>query len=302
MRYLWIGLVVIIIILVLKICFLYRALKKSAQQMDEIEKNPQSNRQLKNLSTNCRIEEVLNKINLIYQARQKERIIYQRRETQIRQEIENISHDLRTPLTSIMGYVELLQDKETKEEEKEEYLRIISKRARVLQAFIQDFYEISRMEAEDYPLLLDKVPVQNMVGEAAVSYYHEFEIKNIQVTIDLEERPCYIIADKIQFNRILNNLIQNALKYARKQFIIKQYTKNGKCILQFYNDKSDMKEDELKLVFDRFYTGDQTRSNGSTGLGLTITRILVEKMKGSIDARFEEDMFVIELQWPEKNS
>jgi signal transduction histidine kinase len=268
--------------------------------MDEIEKNPQSNRQLKNLSTNRRIEEVLNKINLIYQARQKERIIYQRRETQIRQEIENISHDLRTPLTSIMGYVELLQDKETKEEEKEEYLQIISKRARVLQAFIQDFYEISRMEAEDYPLLLDKVSVQHMVGEAAVSYYHEFETKNIHVTIDLEERPCYIIADKIQYNRILNNLIQNALKYAKKQFMIKQYSEKGRCILQFRNDKSNMKEEKLKLVFDRFYTGDQTRSNGSTGLGLTITRILVEKMKGAINARFEEDMFVIELQWPEK--
>lgn len=299
MDYLCIGLIILAVLLALRLFFLNRIIEKAGRQMDEIEESPQSNRQLKTSMVNRRVEELMNKINRIYQARQKERILYQRRETEIRQEIENISHDLRTPLTSIIGYLELLQDPETEEAEKKEYLGIISKRARVLQSFIKDFYEISRMEGEDYPILLDRLQVQNMVSDSAVAYYHEFETRKIQVSIDLEEKPCYIIADKIQFNRILNNLIQNALKYSRKQFEIRQYVKNRKCILQFRNDKEVMKEEELKLIFDRFYTGDQTRNSGSTGLGLTITRILVEKMKGSVSARFEEDMFVIELLWDE---
>ena len=292
---------IIVIILAVQNRFLYHSLHKTKEQMDDIEKNPESNRHLKTFSTNTQIEELQNKINLIYQARQQERIAYQRREIQIRQEIENISHDLRTPLTSMIGYIELIQDSETTESEKEEYLSIISRRARVLQTFIQDFYEISRIEGEDYPFVLDKISVQSIVGEAAVAYYHEFEKKNIQVAVDMEDMPCYIYADKIQFNRILNNLIQNALKYAGKQFMIRQYTNQERCILQLKNDKNQMTEEELSLIFDRFYTGDQTRNNGSSGLGLTITKLLVEKMKGSIEARFEEDLFIVELQWDVKN-
>lgn len=300
MFYLCIVLFIVIIILAVRLYVVDKAILSTKKQMDEIEAYPVRNRQIKAVTTNKPIEGLLKKINTIYQARQQERIVYQRRETQIRREIENISHDLRTPLTSIIGYVDLIQDNETKEAEKQEYLDIIRKRARVLQGFIQNFYEISRIEADDYPFLFDAVPVQSTVSETVVSYYRGFEDKNIQVEIDFEEKQSYIIVDKIQFNRILNNLVQNALKYAEKQFIIKQYAIGGKCILQFKNDRGNMKEDELKLIFDRFYTGDKTRNSGSTGLGLSITKILIEKMKGTIEAKLEGDMFMIELQWIEQ--
>jgi signal transduction histidine kinase len=274
-----------------------KAVKDAAAQMDAIEKQPQSNRQLKALAANRNIELLLKKINDIYQARQQERIIYQRRETQIRREIENISHDLRTPLTSIIGYVDLMKDKQTQESEKVELLEIIQKRARVLQGFIQDFYELSMIEADDYPIKLDAVQVQNSLSEVAVAYYHEFEKRLIQVEVNLGEKPCFIIADKIQFNRILNNLVQNALKYAKNSFILKQFILNGDCILQFLNDKNQMNENELKLIFDRFYTGDLSRSNQSTGLGLTIVRILTEKMNGHVEAKLEGNLFMIELRF-----
>jgi signal transduction histidine kinase len=297
-QYIIIGLTIVVILLFVQSYLLYHALTNVCGQMDDIEKHPERNRQLKVFLLNHRLEELLKRINQIYQARQQERIVYQRRETQIRQEIENISHDLRTPLTSIMGYIELMKDKDTPEGEKEEYLDIILRRARVLQGFIQDFYEISRIEGEDYPFLLDGVLVQSIIGEAVVAYFHEFEKKNILVNIELEEAPCMITADKIQFNRILNNLIQNAIKYAKKNFIVRQYTRNGKCTIKFMNDKNTITEEEIVRIFDRFYTGDQSRGQGSSGLGLTITRLLVEKMKGTIEARLEEEMFVIELNWP----
>jgi Osmosensitive K+ channel histidine kinase len=300
MLYFCLVLFIISILLTAHLLFLNRAIQDALKQMEEIEEHPERNRQLKAIQSNRIIEGLFNRINRIYMARQQERIVYQRRETQIRREIENISHDLRTPLTSIIGYVDLIRDTETKEEEKQEYLDIIYKRARVLQGFIQDFYEISRIEGDDYPFLLDTVSVQSILSDAAVAYYNEFERKHIHVMIDLSEKQSFIIADKIQLNRILNNLIQNALKYAQNQFCIQQSVKDGRCIIKFINDKGNMKEEELKLIFDRFYTGDQTRNNGSTGLGLTITKMLVEKMKGCIDARFENDSFVIELQWMER--
>ncbi|MDF2942399.1 MAG: sensor histidine kinase [Herbinix sp.] len=297
MLYLCISLFLIVVILSARLYFIRKAIATTSTQMEEIELHPELNRQLKAFTTDSKVEGLLKKINDIYDARQEERIVYQRRETQIRREIENISHDLRTPLTSILGYVDLIQDEETTETERVEYLSIIYKRAKILQGFIQDFYEISRIEGDNYPFLLDSIPVQSTLREAVVTYYHEFEKNNIQVTVELEETQSFLIADKIQFNRILNNLIQNALKYAQRQFIIKQITLEGYCILQFMNDKNTMTEEELNVIFERFYTRDQSRNNQSTGLGLTITKVLVEKMKGQIEAKIEKDLFIIELRW-----
>jgi Osmosensitive K+ channel histidine kinase len=265
--------------------------------MNEIERNPKSNRQLKSFTSSLGLEHLLKKINNIYSARQEERIVYQRRETQIRREIENISHDLRTPLTSIIGYVDLIQDPQTEDTEKQEYLQIIKKRARVLQGFIQDFYELSRMEGESYPILLDTLQVQSMVSEVAVAYYHEFNKKNIQVQIDLDEKPVFIIADKILFNRVLNNLVQNALKYAKDKFSIHLHLLDNECIIQFKNDTDSMTKEELNFIFDRFYTGDVTRSNQSTGLGLTISKLLVEKMNGTITASMKHNCFLMEVKF-----
>lgn len=298
MLYICLGLVFINMILAIRYGLLQKVICSASKQMREIEEHPENNRRIKAISAEAGIEKLLKNINDIYNARQQERIIYQRRETQTRREIENISHDLRTPLTSILGYVDLIQDPETNEEERREYLRIIRRRAKVLQGFIQDFYELSRIEGENYPILLDAVHVQNTLSEAVVAYYNEFEKRQIQAEVILGKETCHIIADKIQFNRILNNLLQNALKYSGKQFILRQYLLKGSCIIEFRNDTNGMKEEELKFIFDRFYTGNLTRNNQSTGLGLTISKILVEKMKGKIKARMDQDMFVIELSFP----
>ncbi len=292
-----IVLVVLILFLSARLFFLHRAINSSCDQMEEIENYPRQNRHLKTSFPDKKLEKLLRKINEVYLARQQERVIYQKRETQIRQEIENISHDLRTPLTSILGYVSFLQEDDLKPEERKEYVTIIQKRAKILQGFIQDFYEISRIEADDYPLLLEVIPVQAQLKEALVAYYHEFEQKQLELTAELEERPALIIADKIQFNRILNNLIQNALKYSKKQFTVRQFMAHGCCFIQFINDTGVTSQEELSLIFNRFYTGDQSRGNQSSGLGLTITKLLVEKMKGQIDARMEQDSFIIEIMW-----
>ena len=297
MEYIYIVLIILILFLSARLFFLHKAINSASDQMEEIENYPEQNRHLKSSFPDKKLERLLRKINEVYLARQQERIVYQKRETQLRQEIENISHDLRTPLTSILGYASFLKEDDLKPEERREYVDIIQKRARILQSFIQDFYEISRIEADDYPLVLEVIPDQSLLKEALDAYYHEFEQKQLGITAELEDRPALIIADKIQFNRILNNLIQNALKYSKRQFKIRQFMAHGCCFIQFINDTGVTGSEELPLIFNRFYTGDQSRGNLSSGLGLTITKLLVEKMKGQIDARMEQDMFIIEIMW-----
>lgn len=296
MIYLLVVLSIIIFSLAASLFYLRLSIKKTIDQMEDIEIHPERNRQLKGITADSKYQELLNRINYIYQVRQKERIVYQKSETRIRREIENISHDLRTPLTSILGYLELIKDCQS-EEEKAEFLDIIHKRAKVLQGFIQDFYELSRIEADDYPLLYDVCEVQTMLKETLAAYYYDFETKMIDVTVDLEEEPSYITADKIQFNRILNNLIQNALKYAKHSFTLRQFTAQGCCVLQFSNDTTIITKENMNLLFDRFYTGNQTGNSQNTGLGLTITKLLTEKMSGIIEARLEDQIFTVELRW-----
>ena len=296
MLYVCLGLMILVVLLLLYLLFLRRAISETIAQMEEIERQPENNRQLKAITADTRFQRLLSGINKIYLARQEERIIYQHKETKIRKDIENISHDLRTPLTSVLGYLELMEDSNSKEEQ-QEFLGIIRKRAKLLQSFIQDFYEMSIVEGDNYPILLENVEVQSMLKDSMVAYFHEFEKKHLGVSIELEDRPAFIIVDRIQFSRIINNLISNVLKYAREKFILKQYISQGYCVIQFKNDRSNITEEDLKVIFERFYTGDQSRSNQSTGLGLTITKLLVEKMMGQIEARFEEEFFIIEIRW-----
>lgn len=297
MIYVIIMLVFICIYFAIRFLYLNRAIQNTMRQMEQKEEEKDSNRKLKAISPHKNMEALLVKINKLYEYRQQERILYQRRENRIRQEIENVSHDLRTPLTSIIGYVELIQEPNTSEDEKKEYLFIISKRAKVLQGFIEEFYELSRVEGEDYPVVYENIPVKTFLKEVLVSYYQQFERKQIRVEIQLDERSCNIIADKTQFNRVVNNLIQNALKYTESFFILKQYSTKEEGIILFQNDSTELKEEDMKYIFDRFYTGDENRKGQSTGLGLTIAKILVENMKGRINATLKDNIFTVELRW-----
>ena len=297
MLYIVIGLGLICIYFAIRFLALKQSIRNAAFQMDKIEEQKESNRKLKAVTSDKDLELLLNRINKLYEFRQEERISYQRREQRLQREVENISHDLRTPLTSIMGYTELIQDPGTSQEERQEYLSIIYKRAKVLQGFIEDFYELSRFQGENYPLRYDILQVQPIIKEVLVSYYRQFEKKQIQVEIHLEDERCSIIADRVQFNRILNNLIQNALKYTKTSFTLIQYSAQENCIIRFCNDNTDLTDEDMKRIFDRFYTGDENRSGQSTGLGLTIAKLLVENMNGSIHGELKDGRFTIELSF-----
>ncbi len=296
MLYVCLGLLLFVVLLLLKLYFLRKAISETIAQMKEIELQPENNRKLKAITADRQFQKLLSCMNKVYLARQDERIKYQHKENKIHSDIENISHDLRTPLTSVLGYLELMEESNS-EEERQEFLDIIRKRARLLQSFIQDFYEMSIVEGDNYPIMLENVEVQSILKECMVAYFNEFEKRHLGVSIELEDRPAYIIADRMLFNRIINNLLSNVLKYATEKFALKQYVSQGYCVIQFKNDRRNITDQDLKVIFERFYTGDQSRSSQSTGLGLTITKLLVERLQGTIEARFEGEFFIIEIRW-----
>lgn len=276
---------------------LSRNIKKAVKDFRYISENIDINRKLKLNHPDINFEKLLFEINKYLECAQANKLKYIKREEEIRKEIENISHDLRTPLTSIRGYLELINDETITSKEKKEYIYIVEKRAKVLQNLIQDFYDLSRLENNDYNLNMEIIDINKELREQILVFYNDFEKKNIEVDIKLEEQPVLVNLDKSNVKRVFINLIQNAIKYSKKNFCMSLDKKDGEVIIEFKNDVKDINKDELSLLFNRFYTNDKSRSSGSSGLGLTITKLLVESMNGEIYVEMDKELIIFRIKF-----
>ncbi len=260
-------------------------------------KNIKTNEQLKLAAPNKNIEEMISEINFILEKSQNDRIAHEKSESELRKQIANISHDLRTPLTSILGYVQLIRDESTSEEEKQEYLDIIEKRSKVLQNLITSFYDLSRLEANEYDLEFKKVNVESLLREIVAAFYNDFVDKDFEVEAQLQEKLPAIIADENAVIRIFTNIFQNALKHGNKTMSICQRQVDGVIISTFSNRVENFTQEDLEHVFDRFFTADRMRTGQNTGLGLTIVKKLTESMGHEVSASLEDEVFTIQIRF-----
>ena len=298
------GKVIIIIFLILIAAFymlrfylLKANIKKSAEQLQDIIKDPEANQILLISYPNKEAENFLEIMNEYILLTRKNKIRFDRREKELRTQIENISHDLRTPLTAIIGYLELL-DLSMMSDENQEMISAIEKKAHTLQALIGNFYDLSRLEMDDYHLQMEKMDLVRFIKETILISYQSFEQRGLTVKLQLqnekeqstiimdgEQAPTYCIeADIGAMERILSNMLQNALRYAESYLYI-TITRTGKTInLSFINDCTSLKPEDVTHIFERFYVKEKARTSQSTGLGLTINKLLTEAMHASVDA------------------
>lgn len=276
---------------------LSRSINNVTKDFKYISKNVNSNRKLKLNYPEKHLEQLLLEINKYLEDTQIYKQKYIKREEEIRKEIENISHDLRTPLTSIRGYLELIKDEDIPDKEKKEYIYIIEKRAKILQNLIQDFYDLSRLENNDYNFSMEIIDINKELKEQILMFYNDFDKKNIDVDIKLKETPILVYLDKNAIERVFHNLIQNATKYSKSKFCMLLNSKNGEIIIEFKNDVQDMNRQDLDLLFNRFYMKDSSRSKDSSGLGLTITKFLIESMNGKIDIELDNEWITFRIKF-----
>ena len=276
---------------------LSRSINNVTKDFKYISKNVNSNRKFKLNYPEKHLEQLLLEINKYLEDTQIYKQKYIKREEEIRKEIENISHDLRTPLTSIRGYLELIKDEDITDKEKKEYIYIIEKRAKVLQNLIQDFYDLSRLENNDYNFSMEIIDINKELKEQILMFYNDFDKNNIDVDIKLKETPILVYLDKNAIERVFHNLIQNATKYSKSKFCMLLNSKNGEIIIEFKNDVQDMNRQDLDLLFNRFYMKDSSRSKDSSGLGLTITKFLIESMNGKIDIELNNEWITFRIKF-----
>lgn len=262
-------------------------LKRAERELRNIEQNPEENRILLISFPDKEADAFLKTMNDYILLTRKERILYKNREKELRAQIENISHDLRTPLTAIIGYLELMERDRLCPED-QEAMEVIERKARSLQSLIGNFYDLSRLEMSDYHLSMEKMDVARFARETTLLSYQQFEQRSLSVELSLGEVPVFIEADAGAMERIFNNMLQNALRYAESFLRISICRKEGQVRLVFENDTAALKESDIPHLFERFYVQERSRTSQSTGLGLTINRLLAEAMDGSVGAELKE--------------
>ncbi|BCN30220.1 sensor histidine kinase [Anaeromicropila herbilytica] len=295
------GIVIVILIITSYFSILFfiqnYSIMKARRQLKDICNHPDMNLRLKLKAPGKEVEQLLASMNEYIELYQKDHILHIRREKALKKEIANISHDLRTPLTSILGYIRVLNDEKITDEERMEYLLIIRKKSEVMKTLVESFYELSNVESEDYVLKKEKVYLYNTICEILLAFYQDFESKKIEVILELEEDIPFLMLDQKSVVRIITNLIQNALRYANSLMKIILKKEQNQVTLIFINDMISGSTIEIDRVFDRTYTADDSRSVGGTGLGLSITKKLVELMNGQISAELDNNLFEIKIIW-----
>jgi signal transduction histidine kinase len=204
--------------------------------------------------------------------------------------ISNISHDLRTPLTSLLGYIDALENDETlTEKDKKEFLRIAAEKGNDLLKLIQEFFELARLEEEDDEIVLQKIDLAELAREALLAFYPDFTRLSITPSVSIPDRPVYVNANTDYLRRVLNNLISNALRYGQdgKEIGITVRLKEDRAFVDVWDKGKGIPQKDLPHIFERLYTAEASRNPAlqGTGLGLTIAKSLIERQGGRISAK-----------------
>ena len=278
-------LLLIIFVLAAKVWFL----RNSAQEIAEVfrDRLTADTNTLIDISTrDPYMRKLAADINVQLRLLRKERHRYQQGDMELKEAVTNISHDLRTPLTAINGYLDLLE-REEKSENVQRYLSQIKHRTEVLKNLTEELFRYSVVTSSQ-DLKPEHMDVVRALEGSLLSFYAVMQEKGIQPEIKLPEEPVFRELDAGAVNRIFSNIINNALKYSDGDLSVVM-DKNG-CIT-FSNTAHKLNTVTVGRLFDRFFTVEASRN--STGLGLSIAKMLIERMEGCISADFEDSKLSI---------
>ena len=285
-------------LLICSIFILACSLFSITRTIRNINKQIKEKRKIRVSLSNRDIEELAYAINQKDTLHKKLQVQIKQEEDQLKQSISNISHDLRTPLTSIQGYLTLLQECEDKQEQ-DQYIEIIKAKTDYLTDLVQEFYDLSVVENEQFDVECEKVDINRIVTDCLIEKYYEFG--EIQPIIQTEKSPVWIYGNNLIYNtltnkviaispvwiygnnlickRIIENLITNAIRYSDNYI---EVSINQEGVFMIKNSTQSLDEMDINLLFSKFYTVDKSRTKGGSGLGLYIVKELLKKIDGKI--------------------
>ncbi|WP_142328884.1 sensor histidine kinase [Bacillus wiedmannii] len=226
-------------------------------------------------------------INELIAELEKVRIEAKRSEESRKQLLSSISHDIRTPLTSIIGYIDALKDGVAVSEiEKKEYLKILYMKSNNLKHLVNEIFNMAKLDANEFPLKEEELDFSEVTREVLIEFLPELSKHNLELQVLIPESTCPIIADHLSLMRIMSNLIKNAIYYGKdgKTLGIELLETDTDYELLIWDKGPGIPKHDLQKVFERMYRSEQSRnsSSGGSGLGLSISKALVERNGGHI--------------------
>ena len=298
MIYLVLALLVISISLLIALIHYRSQIRKNCRQLEVMQKHS-SNQRLTSEVPYKEVKELVRRINEICNHYQEDKIIIERNENNLKEAIANLSHDIRTPLTSLDGYVQLLVMTDSAEE-KEHYLQIIQNRISSLKEHLEELFTYTKMQDQNYELTIVPMDGRQCICETVLAFYEDFEKRGLTPEVNFCEEDLPIVANEVALRRVIQNLVKNALVHGVSRIGLTLERTDGKLHFTCFNDKKADEIIDVDQIFERFYKGDKARTSTSTGLGLAIAKGLIERMHGTIAADVKDEMFVIDIFLPLK--
>lgn len=290
--------IIVAVVFGIRLFLLKRQLRRVTSQLEERTRDG-SNQKI----TLSLIDHDLNKlaaaVNHNLKIQKSLRIEVRRNDQQLKDSIANLSHDLRTPLTSIIGYLQFAREHGCPPEEQEKYLQIVDTKAHSLQSLVNRLYELSILDVQEISSTIQKVDLNALVTEGLAGQYALFQEHSISLQVTLPNQPIWVSADSVACTRIIQNLLNNAVHYAQKQTEVILDEDKTYAILSVINPAPALSQEDIAHLFDRFYTADKSRKTGGTGLGLYIVKTLLTKINGRIlNVSLNDQIFCVKIGFP----
>lgn len=291
MIWLYVIIVILFIILlfaIMKIYIMKKSMKEIAVSFSNILQSD-TNTLITITTKDKDIKKLANEINRELKKLRKQQLQYQNGNQELKRIITNISHDMRTPLTAIRGYIELLRENK---EEQEKYLKIIDRKTNELTVLTEQLFDFSKTMDVETKIEKEECCLNELLEEALANDYTIFKENNIEPKVEICAEKVYRNLDKHTIIRIFENILSNAGKYSNGDFKV-VLDKEGK--ITFSNKATSLDATTVQKIFDRYFTVENAKK--STGLGLSIAKQLVELNGGNISAKFINQYLIIQIEF-----
>lgn len=284
-----------VFVLLLLIFIQRREMKSISSQLRDI-RGANTNRLIHSEKGGQVSEELINEINTLLKETRDNRMFYQKKNHDLEQMMTNISHDLRTPLTSAMGYINMIRNAELSPEEQEREILIVEQRLLRLEELINSFFEFSKIISGDRQPEMEELNLIEVLEEAIAHYYDDYCTQEREICLCSSKPRLKIISNRNMLMRVFDNLINNAFKHGVGNCAVSVHEADSVQIC-FENALFDAIMDTDR-IFDEFYTTDISRTKGNTGLGLAIVKQFTQMLGGRISARYDGRLFSVTVELP----
>ena len=273
-------------VLLIKFISLKRNIRRFSRELEKL-KNADYRQPVKVTDFDKDIVELAVKVNEHTDIQRELREDYEKSKAQLSTVISGISHDFRTPLTASLGYLQMIEKSGELSEKNAGYLDIAVQKNKYLKELSDEFFELTKLESGRNELIVEKVNLSNILTQTLLEQHSWIEERNIQTEFDIQD-GIIIDTDKRCLERILNNLMSNAQKYAEDCMGVSLNRADGKTVLRIYNSVSDASSIDVSRVFEPFFRMYPRTAEG-TGLGLYVVKLLCDRLSWEASASLDHD-------------